>query len=281
MKSLKPSRKKLKKRPVNKISPVSTIVPKYKNTRTKLKYEIFFRKYLVHIRNFVLIFIAFVLIFLIYSELKDSRFLKINNVEISGTEEYVGVNDLKYMLENKLYEQNLFTLNTNELKLNILDNFLGAKNVEISKKFPNKIIVNVIERKPIALLDSSTDENMYLIDEDGYVLGQAGESLSGFTIINFEGDVRVGQFIDASIIPVSAEILKKSGEMEIKLTSMSFNSKYVKVYVANGAEVYLSTSKDIEKSLSAVAQIIKNIALEGKVLKKIDLRYDKVIVLYD
>jgi hypothetical protein len=45
--------------------------------------------------------------------------------------------------------------------------------------------------------------------------------------------------------------------------------------------VMISSDKDIKNSIKVVASLDKELNLEGKSIKKIDLRYDKVIVSYD
>ncbi|MFZ2664334.1 MAG: FtsQ-type POTRA domain-containing protein [Patescibacteria group bacterium] len=207
------------------------------------------------------------------------EYFKINLFEISGASRFVNEKDVKTLVEKNSLDQSIFIVNTENLEDILKKNFLGAKNIEIEKKYPNKLKVIVEERVPIAILYND-EKTYYLIDSDGYVLGVVDKSYSGLPKIKYEDDIAVGNFLDKDIIPVSVEILKYAEKEEVKISSMSFYPKYTKIYVGS-TEVYIGYDKDREKSLETVGALIKNLNAEGKIVKKIDLRYDKVIVLYD
>jgi len=87
--------------------------------------------------------------------------------------------------------------------------------------------------------------------------------------------------LEKDIIPVSIEILKFANQEDLKISSMSFTSNYAKLYLNAGPEIFMGYSKDIEKSLITIKALLSNQNNNEEVIKKIDLRYDKVIVLYD
>jgi len=92
--------------------------------------------------------------------------------------------------------------------------------------------------------------------------------------------MRVGAFLDGRIVPVSIEILTEAGKAGLNVSSISFRERYSKLYLG-ATEVYLSNLKGIGESVQKLEKLYKNLLLEGKRVIKIDLRYDKVIVLYE
>jgi len=168
-----------------------------------------------------------------------------------------------------------------DISLTIISkSFLGAKNVFVKKDYPNSLNVFIEERVPVAFVYNSEDE-FYLIDADGYVLGMVTDGLQDLPRISYEGSVLVGTFLDKDIIPISIEILKFADREDLRISSMSFTPNYAKLYLNVGPEVFMGYTKEIEKSLRTIKALLNSSKSNEEVIKKIDLRYDKVIVLYD
>jgi hypothetical protein len=62
---------------------------------------------------------------------------------------------------------------------------------------------------------------------------------------------------------------------------MSFADKYTRVFMEDEVEVIFSNEKSINLSIDIVASLLRKLALEGRDVRKVDLRYDKVVVSYD
>lgn len=228
---------------------------------------------------FVTVVLISLLAYAIY-KFKPLDYFKISLVEINGALKFVNEKDIKTLAEKNSLNQSIFLINTNYLSEVLKKNFLGAKNIDIEKKYPDKLKIIVEERTPLAVVYTDK-EDYYLIDSDGYVLGIVDKRFSDLPKIKYEGEVSVGSFLEKEMIPVSVEILKFAEKEELKVSSISFYPKYTKVYVGTGAEIYIGYDKDREQSMKTVGSLIKKLSVEGKIVKKIDLRYDKVIVLYD
>lgn len=207
-------------------------------------------------------------------------YFKITEVLISGTVRFVNEKDLRTLAEKNTLGQSIFVVREKKLAEVLRRNFLGAKLIEVEKKYPDKIRVIVEERVPLAVIYDEKEE-YFLIDSQGYVLGVVDKNYSGLPRIKYEGEIEVGGFLDKDLIPISVDIIKFAEKDEVKVTSMSFYPKYSKIYVGDGIEVYLGYDKNTEQSLKTVGALIKKTIAEKKTIRRIDLRYDKVIVLYD
>ena len=229
--------------------------------------------------------ILFLLIFLgalgyLFFKFDVPGYFKITNVSITGTERFVSTEDVKNIVDRNAFGKYIFSLEEQELSEVISKSFLGAKNVFVKKDYPNSLNIFIEERVTVAFVFNNKDE-FYLIDADGYVLGMVTDGLQELPRINYEGSVVVGTFLDKDIIPISIEILKFADREDLKISSMSFTPNYAKLYLNIGPEVFMGYVKDIEKSLRTIKALVSSSKNNEEVIKKIDLRYDKVIVLYD
>ena len=80
--------------------------------------------------------------------------IKIENNEILKDQELINIFSF-------LYKKNIIFLNLYELKKNIDQNSFIEK-IEIKKIFPNKLVIKVFEREPIAILIDKNQKKYYL-----------------------------------------------------------------------------------------------------------------------
>jgi len=207
-------------------------------------------------------------------------YFKVDFVNVEGTGSFVNTDDVKAIVERVVIGHSIFPIKEEEIVELVTKNFLGAKTVFVKKEYPNSIKILIEERIPLAIVHNNSGDN-FLIDSDGYVLGLVSEGFLDLPKIQYEGPVIIGTFLEKDMIPVSVQLLKFAEQEELKISSMSFYPNHVKVFVGGNAEVFIGYDKDSEKSLKTISALIKSSEAEGKILKKIDLRYDKVIVLYE
>ncbi|MBW6442078.1 FtsQ-type POTRA domain-containing protein [Patescibacteria group bacterium] len=214
----------------------------------------------------------------LFIKFEVADYFKISHIDVRGAGQFVSPEDIKNIIQNISSDQYIFLFNEEEAGELISKNFLGVKSFQVSKKYPNTLLVELDERVPLAIVYNNKDEN-YLIDSEGYVLGTVEEGFSNLPEIKYEGVITIGTFLEKEIIPISIDILKFADQEDIKISSMSFFPKYARVFLDGDTEVLLGYDKDNEKSLKVINAILKDSRLNDWVLKKIDLRYDKVIVL--
>lgn len=218
---------------------------------------------------------------LVYFVLFKTNIFTIVDVYIHGTENYVSTLDFNELVQNKVYGKNLLFLNDGELRHVLLDTFLGAKEINVTKKLPNSLEITVTERKPMALIYKDSEQATYIIDFDGYVLGLADEKTTDLPKIQYEGDVKVGSFMDKNLVPLYFELVSALDNSHMKASTMSFHPGFVQLYVGNSTQIMLSNSKNIKDSVGVFSTLYNQLLVEGKKVTKIDLRYDKVIVSYE
>jgi len=243
--------------------------------------RVFFRRYKTLLKIIIPAAILGAGLFYLYRYADNKGFLKIKMVEVAGAEKFVNFDDIKTLAENNSMGKNIIFYNALKLQDLLMANFLGAKSISVEKELPYTIKVVVEERVPLAVLHLSENGSNYLIDGDGYVLGEIGSGFNDLPKVTYEGKVLVGTFVEKDVVPITVEIIKNASQDDLKISSISFYPKYTRLFIGSGTEVLIGNEKDKVKSLDVVSSMLKKLSLEGKKVNKIDLRYDKVIVLYE
>lgn len=228
----------------------------------------------------LLVLFLIALIFGIWFVLFKSSFFTVKNIRITGTKSFVNQADAYEVVKEKVFGKSLFSFDTVGLEENLLDTFLGSKAVKVYKVYPGTISIEFQERIPLALVYREDSEH-FMVDEDGYVLGIVDEERTNLPRIKYEGDTRVGEFVDKNMVPIYLELVSALSEQKVKVSSMSFYPKYARLYVSEGVETLISNDKNKSDSVKILSELLRQLGLEGKKVAKIDLRYDKVIVSYD
>lgn len=237
------------------------------------------KKHGVFKKIFILMILLGVLSYLVY-KLDLLNYFDVSFVNVSGAESFVSADDVKAIVERNVIGESVFMVDEEKIVEIVSKSFLGAKEITVQKRYPNSLEVNIKERVPLAIVYNADSES-FLIDSEGYVLGVVEEGYSELPKIMYEGSIVVGTFLEKEIIPLSIEVLEFAEKENLKIDSMIFYSKYLRMILGNGVEVLLPYDRDNEKLLRTVIALLNNPDDEDKMLKKIDLRYDKVIVLYD
>lgn len=208
-----------------------------------------------------------------------TEIVTVKKIDVVGTKAFVSKKDLVAILSSLVIGKNIFKIESNNLEQLILDNFQGAKGVKVTKLLPGTVKVVVEERVPLAVIHSQ--DNYYLTDEDGYILGIIDKQTTNLPLIEYKGDVKVGFSINKELIPVYLDLLNSISENNLKTSSISADSRNVTFYLDKHVKVFLSTGKDINRAIFTLTKLYNQLISDGKVPRRIDLRYDKVIVSYE
>jgi cell division septal protein FtsQ len=208
-----------------------------------------------------------------------SNFFKISSFTVTGSKQFVSKEDVEELAKSNAFGKNIFFFNTDSLEDKLSKNLLGAKSFEVTKKLPRQLQIAVYERTPIAIVYQDSEEE-YLVDEDGYVLGYANNEYQDLPKIHFEKEIKIGFFIDQKIVPVYLELAQLFEKEKIKVSTMSFSTKDINFQITDGPEVLIGTDKNLQEAVLAISSLLKEAKVENRDLKRVDLRYDKVIVSF-
>lgn len=245
----------------------------------KIRYRFLFRRQLVFIRPALLFLFSFGLVFFGFKFVaKDTRF-NIKTYKYSGIVKYVSEPDFVKIVDAHVLGKNIFTFDTVNLEDSLKNSFLGIKNVKVRKHLLNSLEIQVQERTPVAIV-IDVNNLPFLIDSDGYVLGQSGSEIKELPSISYEKNLIVGEFIDKEMLPLALELINQAKIDNVAVSSLSYKPDYAEFYVKQQILVEVNKKRNVKEIFRIISKLIEDSAKLGKELAKIDLRYDKVIVSY-
>ncbi len=177
-----------------------------------------------------------------------SEFFDINEIEVRGNNHYT---------EEQIREksgikigQNLFKLNIRNARNKILkDPYF--KNVDIDRKLPKKIVINVTEREEIAIV--KVKKGYSVIDIDGLVLRMVDKPLNLTEITGFnEVKNKIGkplEVIENTRLNETLKMLDTMRKSEIYFKKIAIEKVLVKAYIYDQL-ICQGTPENISKSIS-------------------------------
>ncbi len=245
--------------------------------------------------------------------LAKTPFLKVKSIDVKGPTLLVSTSDIKSILEEKYLGVSVFDLRKKSVSDIIMSNFPVIKNVSYKLVFPNSLVVDVDERRPFSYVKPEFQNSYYILDGDGYVLGLTDSKKNNLSVIELSGSmVFAGNKIEDNNILTTKKFVPKTGVYEMAggvlfaglkkednnlFTSTEFLSEIKTLGLlvlstkvnSSGIEITTLSPKIIviisqsingqekEKAL-LLDKIIQKYNIEGKAVKRIDLRFSNPIV---
>ena len=265
---------------------------------------------IVRIRNlgiFTIIFLTVVCLILIFRT--DLFFIHKTEIEID--------NNFGCVLEKEILEplhtqgENLFFFDSKRNVKVLLDKFVCLEKVEITKKWPDVLMIKVAERRPVLLLkianndeqkkifdfdltssqsaeffleklstsSSQFSQNFFIVDNQGKIF-RIAEKTGGLPIlsVSLSKEPKIGEKIVGIDFAINLLLKLKDESFEVTEAEM-VNSSNINVYLKEGPQIKFSSDKDLSWQVSSLQLILTQAKIEGENLKLVDLRYDKPVVI--
>ena len=241
------------------------------------------RKQKIKIIGFLLFFfiIVITIIYILFSS-----YFTIKNIEIKGNKEietnqiFSHIND---QLDKKVFfllPKNYWFINTKKLNDNIKNNF-NLKKVIIEKKFPDKLLVNIIENEPKFVVINKNQDKYYLIDEQGLIIRETNkekaDSLDNLLKIidnSFKMDFYDHQAITLDEILFFYKISNYFDKKDQKLNFLEKNEfNKITAILDNNIKIYFNIDENINEQIDKLDEIIDN----KDIKEYIDLMYNNKI----
>jgi len=243
--------------------------------------------YLKRIKIFLLSLIPIVIIgavlYVFYITLFKSSILNLekDKIEINGVGTFVDERIFRDKVYSYVLGKNISKLDIPQLEKTLLVDFPSLKTLNITKRVPPYLILNVQERIPFFAVYKEDANDSYMIAADGFVIDKFNDKYKDLFKVQYSGDIKIGDFIDADIIILYQDILEKIDEVDLSLDHIVFDKDSSVVYLSNDVIVTLLNKKGIQDSFKIVSSILDKLNKEDRKVSKIDLRYEKVIVSYN
>ncbi len=159
--------------------------------------------------------------------------------------------------------------------VNLEYKFLPIGEVVLQKKYPQTIIVQIIERTPIARICPSGGLE-FLVDKEGVVFSETTPETEDLKkiVLELEAPLAVGQVIGEDTILLI--LLEDPQIRSIKHTGQGG----IEVQTEENLTILFSREKNLESQIRSLQMIVKKYRIEGKQLKSVDLRYDQPVIKY-
>lgn len=183
--------------------------------------------------------------------------------------------------------KSIFFANTKEIKQVLLQRFLLIANVNLKRKFPNKLVVEVEERKPVAIFcqqDSQQNSEFvrkcFFMDKKGVIfeelLEEIEENKNNYLIIinlGFKEGLLGREVIKREILNKSLEIREHLKEKMTYIVQAKEDKLIVRTI--EGWEIYFSSRDDISRQIFNLSVVLEEKFPEQKRknLEYIDLRF--------
>lgn len=199
-----------------------------------------------------IILVVILVLILIKTPYFNIKKVNVNNNNILTKESIVG--------KNNILNQNIFLVNTNSLKKNILNNPY-VKDVKISRKLPDQLNINVVERKATYIIEDGGE--FYVLNEN-LVIMEKKNSEEGLTLPSIIGLNVENRFLGETMSSDKdrIEVLKKIGEAlnnsKVKVTSVDVSNLSDIVINKGEVKILLGDSENLEDKLNKMVNILKD-----------------------
>ena len=202
-------------------------------------------------------------------------------------------------LTSLTFGKNLIFLKKKEISKKILSDYYIIKNLKIKKILPNKLVFELEKRRQVAVLGFElnlekkeatssgkpifeTTKDFFLVDEEGIVVKKGNDNLLPLILLSEEFSLNIDQRVPKEEIVEAIKFLTtlRLNLLEPKVAKIT--SPYsLTVWLRDGKEAVFSLRKEIQIQVDSLQFILSRSKIEGRNIKKIDLRFDKPVVNYE
>jgi len=238
--------------------------------RYKKFYRIKRKKSLLKNKFFWLGFLFLIALGALFYAVFFSSFFQIREIRISGnqgvpTEEIV----------SSFSRGNILLVDTKEINRAILEKFPKIAKVNTKRGFPDALIVQIEERKPVAVF--SRDGDYFFIDIEGVIFEKISEKPSNMLVIKSERD-SIGKEMLDKILKINSKLKDDLGIPFEEILIVS--DERLNVKTLDGWEIYFNPKGNLDWQLEELAIVLKErIPPKNRGnLKYIDLRFEKIFI---
>jgi hypothetical protein len=191
-------------------------------------------------------------------------------------------NELKYMqninqITNQYIGKGYFSLNLENLEKDIKEGRRYVKNVSAEKIFPNKILLDIEEYKPMFFLEYKNI--CYIFSEEGIVLEEETEyekcSLDSGILLTADTNILAEDklIFDKELYEI-VKVLEEFG-WDIKTIILKENVLEV---TDNDKKIIIEINQEYEEQLSKLYLVLEKVNIEGIEYKSLDLRFERPVM---
>ena len=235
--------------------------------------------------NFIVIIIFLAIAFLLVKAyLYRSDYFRLRRVEIRDTfldQKSLGM--IRSRILSSYKDKNVFSLNLKSMAQSLQAAYQDAKDVSVTIALPDKLVIGLKLRKPIALIKA---DRMYPVDEEGVIIPVADQaSLDWVPVVEgvqIRPEERRTKIVKSKNLKIATDLLRNIKDFKViadygidKVDARDLSN--ILFYLKNGVEVRVG-SDSFRERLLVLAKTIRDPRLIMERIKYIDLRFGDAVI---
>ena len=226
----------------------------------------------LRLKFFILLLIITIAGYVFWRSIYIEKIFNIKQIEVSGLKSYQKAYLLKQI--NVHLEQNILFLNNSRIKKSA-SKLYRIKKILVNRKFPNKIEIEVSERKAIYYVCAGN--NTYLVDGDGIIF--ASEILKNEFDLLYINDrssagYKLGKKVPGGDAEKIIELMRYFPTQTRKnISEVLYVNNDIVMYTVDGIKIVWGTTLEVSPEKLQILEKLPNIKKDVGPLKYIDMRY--------
>ncbi len=185
---------------------------------------------------------------------------------------------VRQQISEKVLARSIFFLKVAEVEREIKGTFPTVSSISFEKRWPDRLLIKVIVRKPLAIVEDK-NQARFLVDQEGLLFRQAAEEPLPIIKLgeDFEGAVGLWLAVDEQGIASYLKTLDLVSSKGLETKGIYLRSQTIELRLTNTI-VWLSTEGSIDQHLELLTQILQRFKLSGSTPKSVDLRFSRPVV---
>lgn len=149
------------------------------------------------------------------------------------------------------------------------------------KNLPGKQTSELKGREGVVALGFETGDDFYVVDDEGVLLAKTKSSDLPLILLKEPVKLEIGEKVKEEVIQAINFLTSlRFNLFEPKLARI-ISPQALEVWLKENVVVLFSLKKEAKVQLDSLQLILSRAKIEGKNIRKIDLRFDKPVVNYD
>jgi cell division septal protein FtsQ len=235
----------------------------------------------------IFLFVIWLLIMGVKAYIDNASYFKIKKIVIHGLEDKKKAHSIS---ESFLYD-NIFSLNLNRIKEDLKLSNPQFYDLELLREFPDKLIINVIVRKPIAQLEH---RGFFLVDKDGVIVSdRSGAPFKDKVVVlglRAMPDLSFGKKINSEVLQSGLKLSQNVKYISRDLISLipELSDEKIRIDISRHPSIivyfdYLELrfyENNLKKGFESLRQVLSSLRNKIDQVKYIDLRFEEPAVSF-
>lgn len=185
---------------------------------------------------------------------------------------------VRQRISEEVFGRGTIFLDSEKVEKKIKGEFLTVKAIEITKRLPDKLLINVSVRAPLAQVRAKGGK-LLLVDAEGLLFRES--SGGKLPIIDLGGSFEgsLGEMVGGEGVRAYLDTLSITGEMNLAISSIALKPRMIELKLEKRLTILLSVEEPVAEQIELLAQILRRYKIAGRVPKRIDLRFSRPVVM--